>query len=305
MFVSGVTSFPALGTTATVAATDVRSLDRAEGAARLEIDAIDRTCSRFRDDSELARLERSAGRWTVVTPLLFEAIEIALGAARATGGAVDPTVGTAIRLNGYDRDFRSVARSGPPVRSRPAPGWRVVRIDASGCAVHVPEGVRLDLGATAKAFAVDRACAAASRAAGCGVLISIGGDLTALGEPPPGLWRVSIGDDHAGGADPAETVGLSGGGLASSSTTVRRWVRGGVPQHHVVDPRTGAPAPEVWRTVSVAAARCVDANTATTAAIVLGEDAAGWIASMGLPARLVRRDGRAVRVCGWPEARAA
>ena len=305
MTVSGATSFRALGTNATVAATDVRSLDLAEGAARAEIDAIDRACSRFRDDSELARLERSRERWTVVTPLLFEAIEVALGAARATGGAVDPTVGRAVRRIGYDRDFRSVSPSGPPVRSEPAPGWRVVGMDASRCAVYVPAHVRLDLGATAKALAVDLACTAAAREAGCGVLVSIGGDLAALGDPPPGLWRVSIGDDHAGEADPSETIGLAGGGMATSSTTVRRWARGGVPQHHVVDPRTGESAPEVWRTVSVAAARCVDANTATTAAIVLGERATDWIASMGLPARLVRRDGRVVRLSGWPQARAA
>jgi thiamine biosynthesis lipoprotein len=302
---SGMISFPALGTNATVAATEMRSLDLAERAARAELDAIDRACSRFRDDSELARLERTPARWTVVTPLLFEAIEIALGAARATDGAVDPTVGMAVRLNGYDRDFRSVPPSGPAARGRPAPGWRVVGIDANRSAIFLPAGVRLDLGATGKALAVDRACTAATRAAGCGVMVSIGGDLAVLGDAPPGLWTVSIGDDHAGRADPAETVGVSGGGLATSSTTVRRWMRGGVLQHHVVDPRTGEPAPEVWRTVSVAAARCVDANTATTAAIVLGERAVGWIASMGLPARLVRRDGRVVRLCGWPEVRAS
>jgi FAD:protein FMN transferase len=78
-----------------------------------------------------------------------------------------------------------------------------------------------------------------------------------------------------------------------------------VPVHHVVEPLTGRPAAEVWRTVSVMAARCVDANTATTAAIVLGERAVGWIRALGLPARLVRTDGRIVRLCGWPEAVAA
>lgn len=73
----------------------------------------------------------------------------------------------------------------------------------------------------------------------------------------------------------------------------------------MIDPRTGAPAAEVWRTVSLAAARCVDANTATTAAIVMGERAVGWLESIAVPARLVRRDGRVVRVCDWPEPQAA
>jgi FAD:protein FMN transferase len=300
-----VSSFPALGTTASVVATGIRSLGPAEEAVRDEIDAIDRTCSRFRTDSELARLEDSAGRWTVVSPLLFESIEVALGAARATGGAVDPTVGQALRDVGYDRDFRKIASSGPRVRPRRPPGWGVLRIDPSRCAIFLPLGVRLDLGATAKALAVDRACVRAVEAAESGVMVSIGGDIAAFGDPPSGGWTVSIGDDHAGPGDPGETVGLTGGGLATSSTTVRRWTRGGMTQHHVIDPRTGAPAAEVWRTVTVAAARCVDANTATTAAIVLGAQAVAWIQSIGLPARLVGTDGGVMRLCGWPEARAA
>ena len=301
----GRSTFPALGTSATVVAAEVYGLGPAEEAVREEIDAIDLACSRFRDDSDLARLERSPERWTVVTPLLFEAIEVAMGAARATDGLVDPTVGQALRDIGYDRDFRDVEPSGPTVRTRPAPGWSVVGIDERRCAVFLPSGVRLDLGATAKALAVDRACARAVQAAGCGVMVSIGGDIAAFGDAPGGGWTVSIGDDHAGPGDPGETIGLTGGGLATSSTTVRRWRRGGTQQHHIVDPRTGASAEEVWRTVTVTAARCVDANTATTAAIVLGEGAVGWLESLRLPARLVRADGRVVRLCGWPEARAA
>jgi thiamine biosynthesis lipoprotein len=302
----GAMTFPALGTNATVVATDVRSLDTVERAVRGEIDAIDRTCSRFRDDSELADLhERAGDRWTLVSPLLYEAIEIALGAARATDGAVDPTIGEALRDAGYDRDFAQVTSSTHRVEHRPAPGWAVVGLDADRCAVLLPAGVRIDLGATAKALAVDRACVRAVEAAGCGVLVAIGGDIAVFGEPPPGLWTVSIGDDHAEPGHPGETVAIATGGLATSSTTVRRWMRGGVVQHHVIDPLTGAPAAEVWRTVSVAAARCVDANTATTAAIVMGERAVGWLESIGVPARLVRPDGSVVRVCDWPEARAA
>jgi thiamine biosynthesis lipoprotein len=75
--------------------------------------------------------------------------------------------------------------------------------------------------------------------------------------------------------------------------------------HHVVDPRTGRPAPEVWRTVSVAAATCVGANIASTAAVVLGEDAPAWLAARQLPARLVRVSGEVERVAGWPLAEAA
>lgn len=302
---AGTTSFPALGTTATVVTTDVAHLLRAVAVIRDEVDAIDRSCSRFRVDSELMRLHAARDRWTTVSPTLFGAVEVALGAARATGGAVDPTVGEALLRAGYDRDFAEISPTGPPIEARPAPGWRAVEVDPERSAIRLPAGLRLDLGATAKALAADRAAAGAVEATGGGVLVSLGGDLAAFGPPPPGGWTVSIADDHADAIGRGEVVGIPGGGLATSSTSVRRWIRGGLPVHHVIDPTTGAPAAEVWRTVSVTAARCVDANTATTAALVLGEQAVPWLRSLGLPSRLVRPDGRVVRLCGWPEMNAA
>jgi len=112
-------------------------------------------------------------------------------------------------------------------------------------------------------------------------------------------------DDHrAGPDDPSssgQTVRIRAGGLATSTVTVRRWRRGATTVHHIVDPRTGRPAEEVWRTVSVAAASCLAANTASTAAIILGDAAPSWLEGRTLPARLVRTDGRAVRAAGWPE----
>ena len=210
--------------------------------SRAEVDAIDRACSRFRDDSDLARLHGSPGRWTTVSPLLFEAIEVALGAARATDGAVDPTVGEAVRRIGYDQDFVRVPATGRRSMSRPAPGWRVVETDPERCAIRLPAGVLLDLGATAKALAADHAAARAVAVTGGGVLVSLGGDLAAFGDAPAGGWTVSIADDHGDAIGNGEVVGISSGGLATSSTTVRRWMRGGMPVHHVVDPMTGRPA---------------------------------------------------------------
>jgi thiamine biosynthesis lipoprotein len=81
----------------------------------------------------------------------------------------------------------------------------------------------------------------------------------------------------------------------------RTWQRGGVRIHHVVDPRTAAPAAPVWRSVTVAAPTCVEANTASTAAVVLGRDAARWLSERGLTARLVDQQHRVIRVGGWPQ----
>lgn len=305
----GRASFPALGTAAIVLVSDHTRLAAARRAVAAEVDAIDRACSRFRPDSELNAVNAAGGQTVAVGGLLFEALEVALRAARLTDGDVTPTVGQAISLLGYDRDFASVPPNGQlTVRAGVVPGWRVVRLTREGRHRHgqvqVPAGVRLDLGATAKALAADRAASHAGRAAGCGVLVSLGGDIATAGAPPAGGWAVRVADSHATRPDAhgeGETVRIHGGALGTSSTTVRGWTRGDQRLHHVIDPATGRPALVVWRTVSVAAATCVDANTAATAALIRGERSPAWLASMGLPARLVRADGRVLHVGGWPE----
>jgi thiamine biosynthesis lipoprotein len=100
---------------------------------------------------------------------------------------------------------------------------------------------------------------------------------------------------------PSTVVAIRDGGLATSSTTARRWQRGGDVLHHILDPRTGLPAEPVWRTVSVAAGTCVDANAASTAAVIRGRAALGWLARLGLPARLVDATGVVFTVAGWPQ----
>jgi len=297
-------SFPALGTTAVVL-THPAKLVTAVHEVERELEIIDRTCSRFREDSDLSRLNEAAGAWTEVDGRLMEAVGVALRAARVTQGLVDPTVGASMVRMGYDRDFADVAPAGPS--PAPAPSWmswadwRRVELRPWRREIRIPRGMRLDLGSTAKALAADHAAVRAAGVSGCGVLVSLGGDIAVGGNAPDGGWSIGIAEDHAGAPEPGETITIASGGLATSSTAVRRWMRGGVPIHHIVDPRTGSPAREVWRTVSVCAGTCVDANTASTAAVVLGEEAPDWLARRGLPARLVGVDGSIVRVAGWPE----
>jgi thiamine biosynthesis lipoprotein len=297
----GEISFPIWGTTGAVMTTDADRLSVAVAAVRGQLASFDVACSRFRADSEIERVNRTTGRWVEVKPLLVDAVEVAVRAAALTDGDVDPTVGEALIVLGYDRDFAAVLPSGPSTRDLPpAPGWRLIEIDGTNSRIRVPLGVRLDLGATAKALAADRAAAAAADLAGCGVLVSLGGDIAAAGAVPFEGWTIGLADSHLDEPEPGQSVRIGAGGLATSSTTVRRWSRGGQVVHHVIDPSTGRPAREVWRTVTVAAATCVDANTASTAAIVRGEVALDWLASLGLPARLVRADGRIERTAAWP-----
>jgi thiamine biosynthesis lipoprotein ApbE len=304
----------ALGTSVRLVVTEPRCLAEARRALEAELAAVDATCSRFRADSEIRSLQAARGRRAArgqrVSPLLAEAVAVALRAAELTEGDVDPTVGGAMSALGYDRDFEDIPPAGPPlpgvgatVTVRTVPGWREVRLD--GQVLTMPEGVQLDLGATAKAWAADRSAARIASRLGCGVLVGLGGDIAVAGPAPDGGWRIRVQDvtgdpdDPPGG--PYALVAIRDGGLATSSTTARRWQRGGDVLHHILDPRTGRPAQPVWRTVSVAAGTCADANAASTAAVIRGRAALGWLAGLGLPARLVDATGVVFTVAGWPD----
>ncbi len=299
--------FRALGTTAVVIC-DETLLDAAVALVRQELAAVDLACSRFRQDSELQRLNAVAGRPVIVSPLLATAIDEALRAAEVTNGIVDPTISRALRDWGYDMSFESVPTDGPAldITLRAVPGWRSITFDRATCTVTLPLGVELDLGATAKGLAADRCARLVHDTLGCGVLIGLGGDIAVAGPAPEHGWSVLCADDHAVDLDDAaalaagQTIAIETGGLATSSITVRRWTRGGARLHHLIDPVIGAPAHTCWRTASVAAASCVDANIASTAAVIMSEAAVAWLEHRRLPARLVRTDGHVVTTAGWP-----
>jgi thiamine biosynthesis lipoprotein len=297
-------SFTALGTTAMACVSDAARLDDALAILRDELEHVDRACSRFREDSELMRINRGDGSPCTVSPLLCDALGVALDAARTTEGILDPTVGAAVRATGYDRSFAELGSAGPRlgrVGFAGVPGWRLVDLDPISRTLRVPAGVELDLGATAKAFAADRAAAAIRAGTATDVLVSLGGDIAVAGAPGGG-WPILIADDHRAPLDgPGPVITIAEGGLATSSTTVRNWTIGDAEYHHLIDPRTGTSARTPWRTVSVAAASCLAANTASSAALILGETAPQWLAERGLPARLVGHGGTRTYVAGWPE----
>ena len=296
------TQFDALGTGVVLAVSRPAELAAARRVLRAHLARVDQACSRFRTDSELVAVNASGGRPVEVSPTLAAALAVALAVAAETNGVVDPTVGRAVRLLGYDRDFASLPADGPayPVVTT-VPGWEAVRFDAARRVVTVPRGVELDLGATAKAWCADEAARACADETGAGVLVSLGGDTAVAGPAPDGGWAVRVCDRYD---DPPEAGGpvvtIDEGGLATSSTTRRRWRRGGRELHHVLDPATGQSADSCWRTVSVAAATCVAANAASTAAIVLGSAAPAWLEERRLPARLVAHDGDVTVTCRWP-----
>jgi thiamine biosynthesis lipoprotein ApbE len=295
----------AFGGSLRVIVTNGPDLAAAKSAVDEVVRAVDLAANRFREDSELSRLNGSPERRVVISALLTKLIANALRGARLTGGAVDPTVGSAVKLAGYDTDFAAVPADGMSIDLLVTriPGWQAIVLDELARTVRLPRGVELDLGATGKALTSDLAAAAAfSRIGRGGILVSLGGDIAVAGEPPPEGWLIQASEDSGAPIQKGEeTISIRSGGIATSSTTVRRWTRGGVALHHIIDPVTGLPSDGPWRTATVVAGTCVDANIASTAAIVMGEAAIEWLEASRLPARLVDRTGSVHRVSGWPK----
>lgn len=295
--------FRALGTGVDVL---VRRPADLEQAVRIAVDVladVDETCSRFRSDSDLSRANAHPGQWVEVDPMLVSAVAVAVDAAERTGGLVNPLLGRQLEVLGYDRDFdllrtlEDEVAVQPPVPQPDA--WRHLALDPAG-AVLVPAGTCLDLGATGKAWSSDLIAAAYEQHLSGSALISVGGDLR-VAAPDGRPWLVGV--TERPGDDVDEHVELVSGGLATSTTRVRRWSRRGVRRHHLLDPRTGMPAEEVWRTVTALGATCTAANTASTAAVVLGHAAPERLADWSVSARLVHRDGTELRMGSWPEKR--
>jgi thiamine biosynthesis lipoprotein ApbE len=298
--VLSVVSFDAIGTTNTVAVDEPSALPTAVAMVKAQIQEIDEVCSRFRPDSELCRLNRRVGGDDVaLSPLLEEAVVAALRTAEMTGGLVDLTVGRCVEEAGYTVTFRDLPADGPPLQLcvRRAVGWRALKYDPVAHTLRLPAGTAIDLGASGKAWAADRSAAEVADRLGVAVAVDCGGDIALRGPLPEGGWPIRVAADV--GAAGGQNISVFDGGLATSGTTARRWRRGGIELHHIIDPFTGLPARTPWAMVSVAAATCLEANAAATAALIMGEPGRAWLDSLHLPARLVDVSGAVHYAGGW------
>lgn len=297
-----IARWDAIGTWCEILTVDDDALPAAAELARDQVQAVDQACSRFRTDSELESLAH--GRPVPISPLLTELLDAALRTAASTRGLVDPTIGAALRGLGYDADLTQVqARGAAALKHARVPGWRRIDLDVHRRTVAIPHGVHLDLGASAKAWTADWIADTCQQELGTGVLVNLGGDIAVRGPIPAGGWQIEIDD---GGQQAAERPIIAmtwPGGLATSSTVVRTWATAEGRSHHIVDPRTGRSAAPVWRAVSVAARSCERANAASTAAVVLADEAPRWLTQRELPARLAHTEGLVVATNGWPRQR--
>lgn len=303
---TATTSFRAIGVECRIVATRASALPAAREMAEARLRELDAAASRFRPDSEVLQLTRippttSFGTATAsVSPLLRSLIEDALWAADATDGLVDPTLGRAMEANGYDADLADVlARPAPsesvaPVAAPPST-LHSLSVDAAAGTLTFAAGTLLDLGATAKAAMADRLAREVARHAAGGFLVDLGGDIAIAGPTPTDGWVIST------EAPPTDArISITTQGVATSGTDRRRWYADGVSRHHLLDPATGRPVPDAWRRVTCVAASALEANTASTAACVLGAVAPDWLTARGIPAQLVSEQGEVLHTPGWP-----
>ncbi|HET7474816.1 MAG TPA: FAD:protein FMN transferase [Dermatophilaceae bacterium] len=297
----------ALGSYVHLQLADAARLDEGRVLAEAVLEEVDRSCSRFRLDSDLTRANGRPGLWTPVSPVLAAAVQVALEAARHTGGLVDPALGAVMVAAGYDRTFDLLTADTAEPAALPIPvrpgAWQEIR--ATRRAVFVPHGVRLDLGATGKAFAADLAAAQVCDRLDTPTAISVGGDVAvAAPRRQARVWPVAVAEtfeDLQTSSDDVTLVTLSAGGLATSTVRARRWRRGGREWHHVIDPRNGLPVDGPWRSATALGHTCTAANTATTAALVLGEGAMDWLDRHRVAAVLVDRDGGRHPTRAWAD----
>jgi thiamine biosynthesis lipoprotein len=238
------------------------------------------TFSRFLAHSELNRVNASAGRLVEVSEAFLNTLALALRLAEQTDGLVDPTLGAALEAAGYSDDFGLLSPDPAPAGEGHLGAWGSVRI--SGRCICLPPGIRLDLNGVVKALAVDDALELLPSDG----FVSAGGDLAVRG----GL-NVALPN--------GESVLLRRGALATSGTVKRRWLRAGITQHHLIDPRTGRPSDSLWEQVTACGANCVAADAAAKAGFLLAELGPAWLDSRGIPALFFRADGAVSANATW------
>jgi thiamine biosynthesis lipoprotein len=292
------TTFHAMGTTIAL----LLPRDVSERATQSVTDLFatwERALSRFQPDSELSRLNAQVGQPVVVSPLLLSVLTAALDAAEATQGIYDPTLLRQLITLGYDRSFDTLPRSLPATSTMVVGGgcWRGIQIDRKNRLVTLPEGAQLDFGGIAKGMAVDAALDLLREQGVTAALVNAGGDLGVIGSPPAlDHWPIQT--------PTGDVVALRGsaGAMATSGVGRRQWVQGGQRRHHLIDPRTGASAQSGLWSVTVAADRCMQAEVAAKAALILGPEAGTtFLQHHRLSGLLIREDGTCSATGAWPQ----
>ncbi|MGV9713647.1 FAD:protein FMN transferase [Gordonia sp. NPDC003424] len=299
--------FAAIGTHIRLVTTDSVALPSARTMLAALLDDLDRAASRFRADAEISRINAASTAAhglrddeiiVRVSGLLAACLRAALRTEALTEGLVTPAVGQALCDAGYDDDLARVRSRAPRRRSAPPEPAPIDPARLDGQTLTLRAGTRLDLGASAKAYAADEFARLIAAEVGGGVLVDLGGDLATAGRPPRHGWRIGVAD--ADGRTRHTVTASHNQAFATSSTQARTWTHDGRAHHHIIDPRTGLPADTRWAQITCAGPTALQANAAATAAVILGDDAIDWLTARHIPALLITTAGKRHRVGGWP-----
>jgi thiamine biosynthesis lipoprotein len=261
-------------------------------------EAWEQSLSRFRDNSELSVLNRRPDRAVRASETLWQVARLALQAAAQSDGLVTPTVLDALEAAGYDRSMSEPAQaalaSSSPTLVGAAPrvhDWRVVKLDPRWRTITLPRGVRLDVAGVAKGWAADQAARQLGRL--WPALVDASGDIAVSGPRADGSgWPIGI-ENPFGKDEDLPLLLLAHEAEATSTRGYRRWLRGDKWQHHLIDPRTGAPAETDVFSATAIAPTLAQAEVAAKAALILGSRAGlEWIeARPQLAALLILENG--------------
>jgi thiamine biosynthesis lipoprotein len=279
---------PVMGSTAHVVVPGAPEL---EVWALRQLRELEAKWSRFLPTSELSQLNSAAGRALVVSPETLAVLERAVAAWRWTDGLFDPTVHDALIAAGYDRTFSQVeSDESKAADAAPVPGCAGIVLTRDGTTAALPPGTAIDLGGVAKGFAADivlaRLCAMGAR----GACVNVGGDIAVVGDAPTARgWIVGVDDPFLPGQETLQ-LAVRQGAVATSSRLKRRWNRGGVEMHHIIDSRTGLPATTSIVAVTVIAGSATDAEVLTKTWFLDADVASRLTQSVGASAIVVGED---------------
>jgi len=273
--------------------------DALAARAQARIDELERLWSRFLDDSEVSRLNRSAGTPVTVSAETRLLVERAKQAWSISAGLYDPTVLGAVIRAGYSESFdrmstHDVAPPASPLRQG------AEDIAVAGDIVRLPEGTGFDPGGIGKGLAADLVVAELRAAGAAGVCVNLGGDVRVAGPSPEGGgWTVAV--EHAWQPEPLALVGVGDGAVATSTTLLRAWqTADGARRHHLIDPHTGLPSDTDVNHATVIAGEAWAAEVLAKAVLLRGSahafDILGGLGAEGL---IVADDGTVAATAGF------
>ena len=280
------------------------------GSAQARLAHLERCWSRFIPTSDISRLNNAGGETVVVDPSTIVLVEHLVQAARATAGSFDPTLLPTLVGLGDAVSWEDPSRvTSLDDSAMPRGDVEGVLVDPIEGLVRLPVGTTLDAGGLGKGLAADLVVDELLAAGATGALVNVGGDLRVGGRPPalPGdigpsdAWTIAVEHPLRHGGEIGR-LRLASGGVATSSTLLRRWHTGGVERHHLIDPADGGPAGSGIASVTVVAGTAAWAEAWTKAVMVEGTAAAfGRLDALRLGAGAVTSDGRLLTNGTWKD----